>query len=176
MTMTQAIDSDGNRELTHMFSDIDGIGYVDVQTYADFSTQLVHQKIEAAGVCQKTKLPLNIPSLKDFLHKAADPKGGITEYLGVQHPEWATHDLHAFKLQYDVPQIGQKDEILYFCTKNLNLQFVTASEYDNWVVTVPTYQPKTFTNEDFQNVTCENLETVMSSLLDTIPAKTSLLF
>lgn len=51
MTMTQAIDSDGNRELTHMFSDIDGIGYVDVQTFADFSTQLIHQKIPAVSIC-----------------------------------------------------------------------------------------------------------------------------
>lgn len=42
MTFTQAIDSDGNRELVHMYSDIDGLGYVDVQTYADFSTSKIH--------------------------------------------------------------------------------------------------------------------------------------
>lgn len=174
MTMTQAIDSDGNRELTHMFSDIEGLGYVDVQTFADFSTQLVHQKIPAVNICQKTELPINIPSLRGFLHKAADPEGGITQYLGVQHPEWATHDLHAFKLSYDIPQVGQKDEILYFCTESLNLKFVTVSEYDNWVVAVPTYQSKTFTDADFQNVECQDAQATESSIMTKVPTKKSL--
>ena len=69
MSMSQSIDSDGNRELVHMLSDIDGLGYVDVQTYADFNTNLIHQKIESIGVCQKTASPFPIPSLKEFMHK-----------------------------------------------------------------------------------------------------------
>jgi hypothetical protein len=36
-----------------MYSDIDGVGYVDIQTYADFDTQIIHQKIEALKICQK---------------------------------------------------------------------------------------------------------------------------
>jgi hypothetical protein len=78
-----------------------------------------------------------------------DPKSNITEYLGVEHPEWAPHDLHAFKLTYDVPKVGEKSEILYFCTKSLELKFATVSEFDGFVVSVPKLEARTYTDADF---------------------------
>ena len=67
-------------------------------------------------------------NLNEFFAAAFDPQGGITEYLGVQQKEWASHDLYAFRLTLDVKGRGKESEVLYFCTETLDLKFITVDQ------------------------------------------------
>ena len=154
MTMSQKIDANGNRELTHMKSDIEGVGYVDIATYVDFTSNKITQKSDDLGFCQTIDNPMPL-NLHEFLQKVMDPNGGLTTYRGVVKMDWANHDLHAFDFTFDYPQVGEKTETLYFCTETLDVKFITVEGMD-FIVQVPSIAEKTFTDADFQGVECDS--------------------
>lgn len=42
---------------------------------------------------------------------------------------------------------------MYFCTKSLDLKFVTQDGTD-YIVQISNYEPKSFTDDDFKNAKC----------------------
>ncbi|CDW86933.1 UNKNOWN [Stylonychia lemnae] len=158
MTMNQKIDTRGNRELTSMKSDIPNLGYTEIITYVDFTTNVLYQRIPDLNICNHMDNP--VPwNLTQFFAAAQDPKRGLTQYLGVQQKEWATHDLHAFNLTLDVKGKGKESEVLYFCTKTLDLKFITVDSQPTVVVQIPRIQEKLFTDDDFKGQDCSTQKT-----------------
>eukprot|EP00347_Sterkiella_histriomuscorum_P010304 403376815 len=154
MRMSQYVDSDGNRELINWFSDIDGHGVVNVQSYIDFKTKSMHQKIESQGVCQKSPSPFHITNLKRYMHKFQDFHENILSYIGVTAQPYY-QDTHAFCLTTRYPNNKHLFGTLYFDTKTLDLKFITLDDYYPLIISVNLTEKK-FTDADFQNVECQN--------------------
>eukprot|EP00347_Sterkiella_histriomuscorum_P008664 403344232 len=155
MSITNFIDSDGNRELSHFFSDIDGHGLMDVQTYTDFNTNIIHQKIESIGVCQKTPTPLPIPNLREFVHKFQDFHEGMISYIGDTGQPYY-QDTPAFALVMKLPNHKFFYGTLFFDIQTLELKFITLDDYPLFVFWVKSLTERKFTDADFQNVECQD--------------------
>jgi hypothetical protein len=152
MTLSQKFDTDGNRAYTDMASEIDGIGYIHVESYIDYTTSNIVQRIQDLAICNTLENPLPIHDLKAFMAQVMDPKGGLTTYLGVKNEEWAGHETYAYQITFDTDK-GKKSETLHFCTKSLDLKWITVEGFDQ-IMKVDTYKAQTFTDADFPFTSC----------------------
>eukprot|EP00347_Sterkiella_histriomuscorum_P023680 403333761 len=158
-SISQSIDSDGNRELVHFRSDVDGHGLVDVQTYTDFNTNIMHQKIESIGVCQKSPPPLPIKNLREYVHKFQDYHEDMIAYIGSIGPvgghPWDEEN-HAFALLMKLPNHKFFFGTLFFDTRTLDLKIITLDDYPNFIIKVESIIERKFTDADFKNVECQD--------------------
>lgn len=69
MTVNQKVDTIGNREIISMLSVIDNIGYTEVITYVDFTTNKIYSKVPAIAVCNEIDNPMPLGNLHEFFAK-----------------------------------------------------------------------------------------------------------
>ena len=84
-----------------------------------------------------------------------DPTSGVSSYLGVKNEDWAGHETYAYEITFQTDK-GPMSETLHFCTKSLDLKWITLSTVEQ-IMKVDSYTEKNFTDADFKFHDCSSM-------------------